>query len=175
MRLALILFAACAFGQQSNTTARNPLYAPGGVACSATVTANCVVKTDASGNAKIGTTVLDAAWGPLAPVTVSISGPVTVNKGGFWYNNSAGALTFNLPAITSGMVGFRACFANDDTRTGAITLQLPASTQMSKAGALGTAAGTLVSGGALDDNVCVVALTTTKYRAYVGSGTWTNN
>lgn len=125
-----------------------------------------------------------SAWGSCggggaaAPtVTVSTSGPVTVagTGSGFWYNNSSGAITFNLPTITSGMLGYQFCFRNYTSNTGVVTLQSPASTLIDLNGATATAAGTLVSGGAAGDSVCIVPVATTLYMAYVGVGTWTNN
>lgn len=117
--------------------------------------------------------------GAAAPtVTISTSGPVTVagTGSGFWYNNAAGAIPFNLPTITSGMLGnLFFCFRNYTGKTGAITLQSPSATYIDLNGATASAAGTLVSGGALGDSVCVVPVTTTLYMAYVGVGTWTNN
>ena len=111
----------------------------------------------------------------IPSVTVSTSGPVTVSSSGYYFNNAAGALTYNLPTITSGTVGSQYCFRNSVTKTGAITLQLPASTFMDLNGANGSSAGTFVSTGALGDSACVVAVTTTQYAAYVGGGVWTNN
>lgn len=108
------------------------------------------------------------------PLTVSTSTPVTVSAAGFYFCDRAGC-TYNLPTITSALVGARICVWNDTTRSGAITLQAPASTYIDKGGALGTVAGTLMSGGALDDSACVIAVTTTKYKALPGTGTWTNN
>jgi hypothetical protein len=118
---------------------------------------------------------LRAMDGSTAPVTVSTSSPVTASSPGFYYNDSTGAITYNLPTITASMVGARYCARNLAPRTGAITLQAPASTYIDKDGSNGTAAGTLVSAGAAGDSVCVIAVTTTQYVAYVGSGTWTNN
>jgi hypothetical protein len=129
--------------------------------------------------AQSGGCTLAAHWNALAtvnvPVTISTTSPVTVAAWGFYYNNSAGAMTFTLPAITSATVGKQYCFRNYVTRTGAITLQAPASTYIDKDGANGTAAGTLVSSGTVGDSVCVVGTSTTQYVAYVGAGTWTNN
>lgn len=152
MRLLFVLLiaATAAFGQ-FNRLGGKPL-------CSATVTTNCVPSANASGN-----------------VTVSTSGPVTVSGPGFYYNNASGALTYNLPAITASNIGAKFCFRNLTTRTGAITLQAPASTYIDSAGANGSAAGTLVSGGALGDNGCLQAVTTTQYVWWPGLGTWTNN
>lgn len=112
----------------------------------------------------------------LPAVTISTTSPVTVGTvTGFYYNNSAGAMTFTLPAITSGLVGLQLCFRNYTTRLGALTIQAPASTYIDWQGGNGTAAGTLVSTGNLADAVCVVATSTTQYVASYGSGSWTNN
>jgi hypothetical protein len=111
----------------------------------------------------------------IVPVTISTSGPVTVSAWGFYFNNASGALTFNLPAITSTDVGTQYCFRNFTGKSGAITLKAPVSTYFDVAGVNGTVAGTLVSGGALGDSACVVSISTTQYMAYTGSGSWTNN
>jgi hypothetical protein len=125
--------------------------------------------------ATYGVTTLDPTSGLLLPVTTSTTSPITVAASGFFRNNGAGAITYNLPTITAAKVGMKFCFRNAVTRTGAITLQLPASTFLDLEGANGTTAGTLVSGGAAGDNVCVVAVSTTQYEASVQRGTWTNN
>jgi hypothetical protein len=124
------------------------------------------VTKDGSGNVAISA---------IVPVTISTSGPVTTAGSGFWINNASGALTYNLPTITSALVGIQQCFRNAVTKTGAITLTAPASTYFDVNGAVGSAAGTLVSGGALGDAACVVAIDTTHYYAYTSAGSWTNN
>lgn len=117
-----------------------------------------------------------AGGGSSAPsVTVSTSGPVTVTTAGYYFNNAAGALTFTLKTLASGDIGSTWCFRNYTTKTGAITLTAPASTFIDVLGANGSAAGTLVSAGAAGDSVCLVAVTTTEYMAYIGAGIWTNN
>lgn len=115
--------------------------------------------------------------GDAVSVVISASSPVTVaaTPAIFYFNNSAGAMTFNLPTITTGMIGTQFCFRNSATRTGAITLQAPASTYIDKDGANGTVAGTIVSSGALGDCASVLAVSTTQYVFFAGKGTWTNN
>ncbi len=96
-----------------------------------------------------------------------------------YWNNASGALTFNLPSLATfdftqdNTVQF--CFRNLPTKTGAITIQLPSNTYMGVDGVNGSAAGTLVSSGAIGDSVCVVGVDSTHYTAYVGYGIWTNN
>jgi hypothetical protein len=113
--------------------------------------------------------------GVLVPVLISTSGPVSPVATGFYINNASRALTYTLPAITSANVGLQVCVRNAVTKTGAITLTAPASTYIDVSGAVGSAAGTLVSGGALGDAACVVAVDTTHYYAFIGVGTWNNN
>jgi hypothetical protein len=126
-----------------------------------------------------------SAWVPLGGgggggvgQAIDTSGPVTVaTTSGYDWNNSSGALTYNLPTITSAMVtaGYSRCFGNLYSRSGAITLQAPASTYIALYGEVKSAAGTLVSSGALGDSVCVVAVDTTHYQATGVAGNWTNN
>ena len=129
-------------------------------------------KFDASGN-------LTDAGGPCAvsyvPVTVSASGPVIVSNAGFYFSDSTGALTYNLPAITADDIGNRYCFRNATGRTGVIILQAPALTYIDKGGSNSRAGGTLTSGGAAGDSACVVAVSTTQYVSFTGSGTWIKN
>jgi len=108
-----------------------------------------------------------------AVIATAISSSPTAS--GNYYHNTAGDMTYLLPTITSATIGTKLCFRNYTARTGVITLQLPASTTVDVDGTAGTAAGTLVSGGAGGDAACVLAATTTKYIGYVEHGTWTNN
>jgi hypothetical protein len=170
---------ACTQGQvyQNTTTGKVRV-------CSSTNTwSDLGLQPDLSGNvsvtgtATIGTTLPTSIGnsGVLVPVVISTSGPVAVSATGFYFNNASGALTYTLPTITSANVGLQVCVRNAVAKTGAITLTAPASTYIDVSGAVGSAAGTLVSGGALGDSACVVAVDTTHYYAYVGSGSWTNN
>jgi hypothetical protein len=107
-------------------------------------------------------------------VSISTSGPVS-DPGGvadIQYNNAAGALTFNAPA---GVNGYQRCYRNATGKSGVITVQMAASNTVDLTGANGTSAGTLVSGGALADAVCIVSDATNHWYAYVSSGSWTNN
>ena len=109
-------------------------------------------------------------------VTLSAATPATVAGSGYWLNNTASPWTANLPTVTSATVGAQYCVGNAAARASAVTIQLPASTYMYYKGVIGGAAGTLVSGGAAGDIVCVVAIDTTHYQALgTGNGTWTNN
>jgi hypothetical protein len=130
-----------------------------------------------TGLATFGSTLIDATtWGLTIPTAVqATAGPVSATVSGFYYNNYTSTMTYNLPTITSGGVGARFCFFNYAGRTGAITLQAPASTYIDNNGANGSQAGTLVSSGALGDAVCVHAVAVGQYKAFIGGGSWTNN
>lgn len=113
--------------------------------------------------------------GVLVPVLISSgAGPISPTATGFYFNNH-GALTYNLPTITSATVGLQMCFRNDTGISGALTIVAPASTTIDVAGAVNSTPGNLSSGGALGDAACVVAQSTTQYVAYTGSGAWSNN
>lgn len=131
-------------------------------------TTGAIVKVSSSGH--LGEATAGTDYGlAYVPVTLSTSSPVTVSGNvAFYFNNSTGAMTYNLPTITSGTVGAQYCFRNAVTKTGAITLKAPSSTYIDVSGTNGTAAGTLVSSGAAGDSACVVAVSTTQYAAYVG-------
>jgi hypothetical protein len=146
-----------------------------GAAAAVTTTSLGAVPTTTTVNGHaLSSNVTVTSADTLIPVTASTSSPVTVAAGAYW-NNSSGAMTFNLPTITSGTVGMKFCFQNDDTRTGAITVTAPTSTKISLNGATNSTPGTVVSTGALGDSVCVIAYSTTLYKAFTGSGTWSNN
>lgn len=105
---------------------------------------------------------------------ISTTGAVTDPGGAaaVQFNNAAGALTFNAPA---GVAGVQRCYRNAATRTGVITIQMATSNTVDVDGANGTSAGTLVSGGALGDAVCIVSDAVNHWYGYVQKGTWTNN
>jgi len=128
----------------------------------------------AGSSVAIGATVLNVTSGVIVPLAITTTSPISPAATGFYLNNGSGAVTYNLPAIITATVGLQMCFRNAVTRTGAITLTAPASTYIDVKGANGSAAGTLVSGGALGDSACVVAVSTTQYMAFTGGGTWTN-
>lgn len=111
----------------------------------------------------------------LPTVLISTSGPVTDPGGAtaYQFNNAAGALTFNLPA---GVAGYRRCYQNAVSRTGAITIAVTTSNAISLSGVNGTSGtGTLVSSGAAGDSICLVSDATNHWYANVLSGMWTNN
>jgi hypothetical protein len=127
------------------------------------------------GTVSVGPASFSQSAGELLPVALPSSGPIAVAASGYYLNSASGALTFNLPVITSANIGAQFCFRNNTGNSGAITLRAPASTYIDLNGVNGSAAGTLVSGGALGDAACVVSVSATQYIAYPGNGSWTNN
>lgn len=113
----------------------------------------------------------------ILPTRTSIvsTSPVAISASGYYFNNSVGAITFNLPTIVTGTIGSKYCFRNYTTRTGVITIQAPAATTIDVDGAINSTPGNTTSGGALGDSVCVIASDVGKYILFVGIGTWTNN
>ena len=110
-----------------------------------------------------------------ASVVISTTSP-GVDPGvtaAYMYNNSSGAMTFPLPA---GAGNQQRCYRNATGRTGVITIAVTTSNAIDLAGANGTTStGTLVSGGALGDQVCLVSDSTNHWYATTYRGTWTNN
>ncbi len=142
----------------------------GGTALVITAAGSGYASAPTSSTASAGTA---AACSGTAVIATVVS--VAPTFPGSYFDNMAGALTYVLPVITTNLIGAAWCFRNYAPRTGAITLRAPASTYIDKSGALGTVAGTLVSGGAAGDASCVVAIDSTHYAATVSLGTWTNN
>ncbi len=142
------------------------------------VTSSLIVNADITDStidltAKV-TGILPAANIPNVPVTISTSGAVADpgNSSDYQFNNASGALTFNAPA---GIAGLQRCYRNATGKSGAITIQMATSNTVDLAGANGSSAGTLVSGGALGDAVCIVSDAANHWYAFVQTGTWTNN
>ena len=93
---------------------------------------------------------------------------------GYYWNDASGAYTFQLDAPVAGK---QYCFGNYSGQTGAITVKSTTLVYIVYKGANGTVTtGTLVSGGAAGDFVCMVGVDTTHYMVTgAGFGAWTNN
>lgn len=116
-----------------------------------------------------------ATTGFVVPgVTTSTSCPVSDpgDTFDFQYNNSSGACQFNAPA---GVQGLERCYRNATGKYGVITVQMATSNTVDINGANGSSAGTLVSGGALGDGVCINSDATNHWYGSVISGMWLNN
>jgi hypothetical protein len=124
-----------------------------------------------------GTAITSIAQAPTANINTG-AGPVTVTTGGNYFQNYAGGVTYNLPIISTAMLSNgqgQFCFANYYDKAQVLTLKNPSATYIDRRGVVGTAAGTLVSGGALGDTVCLVPVAVGLYQVISDYGTWTNN
>ena len=122
------------------------------------------------------TKVATTAYVDTATNTTNTGAGATTAVIGYNWNNYAGAHTFNLPAIAAGQ---QFCFGSLNTKAYAITIAINTQSGVSiyYKGVGGTAStGTLVSGGAAGDFICLEAASATTYMATgAGQGTWTNN
>ena len=141
----------------------------GGTALVVTATGSAYTTAPTSATAGNGT----ATCSGTAVVGTALSVPIAAT--GFYINDNAAPLTYVLPAVTAANVGLQVCMWNGNTRTSVQTIKAPASTYIDNNGANGSAAGTLVFGGALADAACFVATSVTQYKAFVQSGSVTNN
>lgn len=108
----------------------------------------------------------------LAYINAAFASPVTATQAGTYYNNTSGAVTYNLPVLTGATIGMQWCFQQYFSNTGAITLQLPASTFLKVNGGSGATAGTFISTGTAGDSVCIVALNPSVYSLTTIVGVW---
>ena len=93
---------------------------------------------------------------------------------GFYWNNTASTYSWTLDAPVAGK---QYCFGNYSGRSGVLTITSTTSVYIVYEGTNGTVTtGTLVSGGAKGDFVCMEGVDTTHYMVTgAGFGTWTNN
>jgi hypothetical protein len=94
---------------------------------------------------------------------------------GTYWNNTSSGYTFQLDAPVAGK---QYCFGNYQAKAQVITIKSTTSVTIYYKGVAGTTgtSGSLVSGGALGDFVCMEGTDTTTYMVTgAGFGTWTNN
>ena len=157
---------------------------------SGTVQATSMALTTPSIGAATGTSLLasgivDGA-APVTTTTTCTSGAHcalgATYKSGYTLNQHATSTTatfYDLPSVANTVVGMQYCVANDAVggtgaaETGVITITPAATVQISQKGTVGTAAHTVTSGGVAGDSACLVAITTTLWRLFPQSGTWT--
>jgi hypothetical protein len=123
------------------------------------------------------TKIATTAYNNIACTNIETGGsPLTLaGNGGYYYNDTGSAYTFQLDAP---VLGKQYCFGNRKARVSAITIKSLASVTIYYKGVAGTAGtgGSLVSTGAAGDFVCLVGTDATTYEATgAGLGTWTNN
>ena len=107
-----------------------------------------------------------------APLTVGTGGSIT-GADGYYVCTTTCAITLPTPAA-----GFQFCVRNDSAVTTVITISAITSVQFEKTtyNGYGTVTtGTMVSGGALGDKICLVGRDSTHYLVGSYVGTWTNS
>ena len=156
---------------QSGTLAASAVLLGGGAstAITSTTTGTGVVTG-------IGAAVNSTTSGSLAttavPLTVGTGGTISTGDG-YYVCTTTCAITLPTPAA-----GFQFCIRNDSAVTTVITISAITSVQFEKTtyNGYGTVTtGTMVSGGALGDKVCLVGRDATHYLVGSYVGTWTNS
>lgn len=107
-----------------------------------------------------------------APLTIGTSGSIT---GSYGYYVCTSTCSITLPAPAA---GDQFCIRNDSAATTVITIAAITSVQFERTtfNGYGTATtGTMVSGGALGDKICLVGRDATHYLVGTYIGTWTNS
>lgn len=122
---------------------------------------------------------LDISWMPPGFASTFTSGPVVepyyIFKG-FLINSASGALTFDLPATNTSFAGLERCYRQDTGKTGVITVAVHSSDTIDLNGVAGTTStGTITSGGALGDQICLISNAAHYWYVTSTHGTWTNH
>ena len=129
-------------------------------------------QTAGDNSTKLATT----AYTNITPTTVSTSGsPLTLTGvSGVYVNNSGGAFNW---VVDAPVLGKTYCFTNYPGQTGVLTITSTTSVFIAYGGTNGTVTtGTLVSGGAKGDALCIEGLDSTHYSAFgAGFGVWINH
>jgi hypothetical protein len=111
----------------------------------------------------------------LPPVPLTSGTSVTL-RGNLQYFNCTGICTVTVPVPAAGV---QYCVFNDDNVATVITLSAIGSSaryENTARTAYGTAGtGTMVSGGAVADKICIVGRDSTHYLTFSFNGTWTAN
>ena len=86
-------------------------------------------------------------------------------------------VTSTVTPPASATAGMQFCVQNDDNVATVITLAAVTNVQYEATArtSYGTANHTMTSGGAVKDQMCMVAISTTKCNTFSSVGTWTNN
>jgi hypothetical protein len=113
---------------------------------------------------------------PPAVTVVSTSGSpyLMAGKSGYYWQNTASAFQWNLDKPTPGK---QYCFGSYSGQSGVLTIKSTTGVYIVYEGANGTVStGTLVSGGALGDFICLIGVDSMHYNAAgAGFGSWSNN
>jgi hypothetical protein len=161
------------------TAANNLLQLDSGASIPTGVTAHTQTTSDTSADVATDAFVHNAlsalAYSPPVSVISTSGSPYTLSgSAGFYWNNTGSAFNWVLNTPT---VGTQYCFGNYVGQTGILTITSTTSVYIVYKGVNGTmTTGTLVSGGAIGDQVCMVGIDSTHYMVIgAGQGSWTNN
>ena len=172
-----------------------------GIAGSALITANVLPKSGGAGTAPAGSGITDSGTNITTSENLLVTGvldgdvPVTITTGtsatlgastyqsGYTLNQEGTAgtgVTYTLPATVGHM---QYCVANSGTtgvvNIGVLTIYPPSGSYVILNGVVNTVGGGgthgVVSGGAAGDSACFVAIDSTHWQVFPGSGTWTEN
>lgn len=94
---------------------------------------------------------------------------ISSNESGIVYINTDGAQEYDLPADPTGYI---ICIGNDEDSTGAITIDPNGTDIIILDGAVESAGEAIVSGGAVDDYICLIGIDSTYWRETGYTGTW---
>jgi hypothetical protein len=166
-------FASASTWASSAALAANALVVGGGAgAAPATVTTGSGVLTALGNAANAAGGFVTVGTTQPAPLTVGTGGAVTGSYG-YYVCTTTCSITLPTPAA-----GVQFCVRNDSAVTTVITIAAITSVQFEKTtfngyGAVTT--GTMVSGGALGDKICLIGRDSTHYLVGTFVGTWTNS
>jgi hypothetical protein len=146
-------------------------------ACTAGLPNQQVISTGVQYSCQNGTWEAFSGGNIIASVVIKTSGSpfIVPATSGFYWNNTASAYSFDLPAP---VIGLQLCFGNYASRSSAVSVIPSTGVTIYYKGVAGTVSSPigLVSSGASGDLVCLVATDATTYEVMgAGYGTWTNN
>jgi hypothetical protein len=142
-------------------------------------TANTLTYTGSGGI--IATTGVVDGKTPITITTGTTASLGGTYSSGFTLNQEATAATAVTYTLPTPAAGKQYCIKNSyngsAADTGVLTLAVatPGTHFIIKNGTKGSATGTISSGGAAGDAMCVVGISTTLWEAYIQVGTWTLN
>lgn len=132
-----------------------------------------VVGSSVSTPSVLATGIVDGT----TPITITTGSTATLGgtyHSGYTFNNDgAAAVTYTLPTAAPGL---QYCVASYTGATGTLKVATSASGQfIDNAGTNTASGGYVISGGALGDAGCFIGMSTTNWKLYVQSGTWTTH
>ena len=125
-----------------------------------------------AGGGSVGGAGGSAPASPTIPLTIGASGSIT-GSNGYYVCTSTCSITLPTPGA-----GYQFCIRNDNAVTTVITILAISGVQFEKTtfATYGTVTtGTMVSGGAVGDKICLIGRDSTHYLVGSFVGTWINS